>query len=150
MRREWEMLRNMIKELRAKISEERTERTAAENRMTAKLEDERTQRVAVETRLMQVLNTEMNEWRDRRDDADSPRSVQAADRRRDDGNGTPQRGGEEAKTGGESGTEKGIHEKNNGNKTREPTNRGQQMPREEQESTNSPEMGRIGTKQPKR
>ncbi|CAN7945594.1 unnamed protein product, partial [Ixodes hexagonus] len=93
MRREWEMLRNMIEELRAKISEERTERTAAENRMTAKLEDERKQRVAVETRLMQVLNTEMNEWRDRRDDADSPRSVQAADRRRDDGNGTPQRGG---------------------------------------------------------
>ncbi|CAN8016035.1 unnamed protein product [Ixodes persulcatus] len=104
MRREWEMLRSTIEELRVQITEERLERTAAVNRMTAKLEDERIQRVAAETRLMKVLNTEMKERRNTRDDTDSTGSVQAAVDRRDDGNGPLQRDGEEVKAKRESGT----------------------------------------------
>lgn len=104
-RRDWEMLRSMIKELRAQITEERTERTQVEHRMTEKLEDERTQRVAGETRLMEVLNTKIKKGRNTRDDADSPRNVLlAADRRRDDENGPPQWCGEEVKTRRERGT----------------------------------------------
>lgn len=150
MRREWEMLRSMIEELRVQITEERLERTAAENRMTAKLEDERTQRVVAETRLMEVLNTEMKERRNTRGDTDSIGSVQAAVDRRDDGNGPLQRDGEEVKARRESGTENGARKKKSNNKSRESVNRGQLMPRERQENTNTPEMGRIETEQPKR
>lgn len=119
--------------------------------MTAKLEDKRTRRVAAEIRLIEVLNTKIKERRNTREDAVSPRSVlEAADRRRDEEIGQPYWCGEEVGTRRESGTENGVRKKKNKNKTREPTNRGQLMPREKHERTNTPGMGRIGTKQPKK
>ncbi|CAN8029806.1 unnamed protein product, partial [Ixodes persulcatus] len=140
----------MIEELRVQITEERLERTAAENRITAKLEDERTQRVAAETRLMEVLNTEMKKRRNTPGDTNSTGSVQAAVDRRDDGNGSLQRDSVERKARRESGTVNGAREKKNNRKSRESANRGQLMPRERQENTDSPEMERIGTEQSKR